>query len=734
MIHLNSALPNAGTTEVFQTAQLPPRQPQLAQVFQTQLAQVFQTCDYTIQKVLRTCYTATLTFIFVHLHSLYPPRLFKNLLFLICSIVCWFGYHPTYSQPNVNWQSLTERYTLEQLRSILGSPDSWQLYPKASDRAAWEQVPQYLQNRWIQRGEKALSYEWSALPATLFLDYARTGNRQPYSSKLYERRIKLRQLVLAECMENKGRFIDQIINGIWLICEETFWGIPAHIGMQKAGMGLPDVEEPVVDLFAAETAEMLAWSVYLLREQLDVVSPLIHRRVKLEAQRRILTPALTRDDFWWMGLDPDGEKVGNWNPWIASNWMATAVLLIDDKEVLADHISKILRVLDAYVSKNPSDGASDEGPHYWGHAAGSLFDALEILYSATNGKFNIYNDPLITQMGQYLNRMHINEQYYFNYADAVPYIRNNPFLIYHYGSRINDPSLMDLGAYLAPFGNYSERAGTHDGMGRVLREIFLVEEMQDRSQEHLFLRDVWMPVSQLMAARQKAGSSEGFFLGAKAGHNAEGQGHNHNDVGNFIVYYDGKPVIIDVGMATYNSKTFGPERYEIWNNQSAYHNLPTINGVMQQNGLEFKAENVAYTSGKRKTTLSMEIAGAYPPGAGLSSWRRSLTLDRKKGIILSDVYQLEKPGQDIQLSFMTICQVNADIPGQVRLLVDPGRGQSILVTYDPEKLSATLERLPLNTAHDLRIKKFWGEHMVRILFSAKKEMKEDIFTMHITKQ
>ncbi len=638
----------------------------------------------------------------------------------------------SFAQTNPNWKSLTEKFTQEQLLSILESQQTWQLYPKATNRTAWEKVPENLKKRWIDRGEKALGFTWEALPATLFLDYARTGNRKTYSNISYERRYKLRQLVLAECIENKGRFIDQIINAIWLICEETFWGIPAHIGMQKAGMGLPDVEEPIVDLFAAETAEMLTWSVYLLKDQLDKVSPLVYQRVKLETQRRILDPTLKRDDFWWMGLNPDGEKVGNWNPWICSNWMATAVLLIEDKEELAKHISKILKVLDAYVSRNPVDGASDEGPHYWGHAAGSLFDTLELLYGATNGKFDIYNDPLITQMGQYLNRMHINEQYYFNYADAVPYIRNNPFLIYHYGQRIKDPSLMDLGAYLIPFGNYDKKAGNHDGMGRVLREIFLQKEMQERTREHLFLKDVWMPVSQLMAARQKAGSTQGFYLAAKAGHNAEGQGHNHNDVGNFIVYYDGKPVIIDVGMASYNAKTFSDTRYEIWNNQSAYHNLPTINGAMQKDGSEFKAKNVIYKSNKKQATLSAEISDAYPPEAGLASWKRSITLDRKKGITISDDFILYKPSKDIQLSLMTIKKVDDSKPGRIAFILNEKSNKKIWIHYDAEKLSVTQEKIPLNTKHDTRIKKHWGDHMVRILFTTKKEMKQDNLIFHIT--
>ena len=77
------------------------------------------------------------------------------------------------------------------------------------------------------------------LPATLFLEYKRIGNRSNYEGVNGIRRNKLRNLVVAECAEGKGRFLDEIVNGLWATCEETFWGYPAHLSPQKAGPGLP---------------------------------------------------------------------------------------------------------------------------------------------------------------------------------------------------------------------------------------------------------------------------------------------------------------------------------------------------------------------------------------------------------------------------------------------------------------------------------------------------------------
>ena len=53
--------------------------------------------------------------------------------------------------------------------------------------------------------------------------------------------------MIARSIEGKGRFIEQIMDGVWSICEETFWGASAHLGNQKGGIGLPNVEDPIMD-------------------------------------------------------------------------------------------------------------------------------------------------------------------------------------------------------------------------------------------------------------------------------------------------------------------------------------------------------------------------------------------------------------------------------------------------------------------------------------------------------
>jgi hypothetical protein len=77
-----------------------------------------------------------------------------------------------------------------------------------------------------------------------------------------------------------------------------------------------------------------------------------------------------------------------------------------------------------------------------------------------------------------------------------------------------------------------------------------------------------------------------------------------NKPGNFIMYADGKPVLIDLGIETYTAKTFSSRRYEIWTMQSGFHNLPTINGVEQKDGRPYAARGVSFSANPKACAYS----------------------------------------------------------------------------------------------------------------------------------
>ena len=617
---------------------------------------------------------------------------------------------------------LSDRYSVETLKSMLIPQEVWQPYPTVEDRGAWQSLPPHVRDFYVSRAGWALGYDSPALPATLFLEFQRTGDRSHYERVNDLRRRSLRELVLAEAIEGNGRFLDDIANGIWTTCEETYWGYPAHVYIQRAGVGLPDVEEPTVDLFAAETAAQLAWTLYLLGDRLDAVSPLIRPRVHYEVKRRVLDPCLERDDFWWMGLQPIPDLVNNWNPWINSNWITVVLLLEQDAERRGAALVKILRSLDVFLGVYDEAGGCDEGPVYWGRAAASLFDCLDLLHGATGGGVDVFGEAKIRNMGAFIYRTHIQDDYYVNFADASALNRPTASLVYRYGRAVRDAEMMAFGAWLME--EDAGDPGTREGsLGRILPALFDLPDSPGAAPAQPLPRDVWFDGIEVMVARDSGGTAAGLFVAAKAGHNAES--HNHNDVGNLIIYVDGNPVIVDAGVETYRRETFSSQRYEIWTMQSAYHTLlPAFvhreNVEQQAAGRERAARDVAYGVDDARAVLSLDLAGAYPAGAGVIRWQRTVTLVRGDAVTIEDAFALRDSPSQITTGFLTPCDVDV-AAGKVVLKItsfgppdDPRTTGAGTLSYDPTLFDVGIERIGID---DARLGGVWGDHLNRVIFT-----------------
>ena len=617
---------------------------------------------------------------------------------------------------------LSQRYSESVLADILLSPSSWSPHPRGNDRSTWSNIRASIRNAHIARGEAA-EFEWPVAPATFFLDYQRTGNRMRWQTQVRDvRRLALADLAMAEILEGKGRFIDPIIVGIWTTCEESFWGVPAHLSRQKAGVGLPDVTEPIVDLFAAEAASLLAWTLYLFEAQLDENSTLIGDRVRLEVDRRILTPCLNRE-FSWMGFNNKGRRVNNWNPWIVSNWLTCSLLIEHDERRRIALVYRALRALDNFIDPYPADGGCDEGPGYWNHAGGALYDCLELLHSATDGKLNVYDEPLIQEIGRFAYRAQIGDCYFVNFADAAARIDMPPSLSFGYGKRIHDDKLVSLGAWAGKQQEIAEN-GLGDSLGRQLRALEQLDELLATDGAQPLPAAVWLSEIEVGIARDTEGTTDGFFFAAKGGNNEES--HNHNDVGHFIIYIDGKPLIVDIGVEDYTSKTFGPDRYDIWTMNSRHHSLPTINGCEQSSGPEYKANDASFFVDNTSVNFSCEIAPAYPGAASVKSWVRQVELERGKRINVTDHFALSA-NQSNEMSVMTPCVVKVE--GDVvhlgsAPLEDGGTSAEGKLIFDNQAFDILLHTYPLTDVHFKRGNP-WGESLTRILFISKSPQLED---------
>jgi len=291
---------------------------------------------------------------------------------------------------------------------------------------------------------------------------------------------------------------------------------------------------------------------------------------------------------------------------------------------------------------------------------------------------------------------------------------------------VGDDRIMAHGAFCAFEGD--EKAIPGDSIGRQLPAIFNLAELREARRAQALFRDSWLAGIEVMAARMREGSALGLYLAAEGGHN--GKSHNHNDVGNFLVYADGMPAIIDVGPETYTAKTFSPQRYEIWVNQSAYHNCPTIDGIMQSAGRQFGATQVSYNEDDRAAQIHVDLAKAYAPEAHLVFWGRTLRLDRAdNAIVVVDDYRLTQAVKVITLTLMTPLAAQIAVPGEIRLPVTLS-GKPVRVTYDASVLHAVVEEIII---HDGELRRCWGERLCRILLRADTPPLQSKWTLRITR-
>ena len=121
------------------------------------------------------------------------------------------------------------------------------------------------------------------------------------------------------------------------------------------------------------------------------------------------------------------------------NWLTTALFVDRDEDRRFRSVEKITLCLDRFINSYPEDGGCDEGPGYWNVAAGAMFDALELLHSATSGAVDIFGQPLITQMPHKALAMnlcpHSGWAYYLNQGDASPIIHLDVDKMYRFGRK-----------------------------------------------------------------------------------------------------------------------------------------------------------------------------------------------------------------------------------------------------------------------------------------------------------
>ncbi|MFF1876943.1 heparinase II/III family protein [Leifsonia sp. NPDC058230] len=536
---------------------------------------------------------------------------------------------------------LADAFSVSDLSGLLVPSDRALPVAPAEDRAAWAAIAadHATVDRILAASRAEHGTPWPQPLASDGARFHRDGDRSTWEDAAFERQRRLSRAVVTAAVTLDETAIDDVADGVTLLCEQSSWCWPAHDdAFARHGSMVPVADDPFIDLGAGEVVAQLAWTDHVLGGALDERYPGLRTRIRHEARHRVFDPFVNRRDWWWAGHE---RTPINWNAWIHANILVAALRLLDepdDAELRSRVVATAVEDLDRFVAVLPVDGAIDEGYGYWWEGALRALEALELLAYATEGEADAYTAdiPALRATVAYPHSMQLGDDWFVNVADgrAKPPAGLPWSALHRAARRFGDA---DAEAFAASHRISGTPVATEEqGLGRLLLAITDAELVAAAAAEPPLPGDVWLPSVELAVVRERAGSARGLTLAAKGGHN--GESHNHNDVGSFIVAVDGVPVVVDAGRPTYTAQTFGPHRYDIWTMQSSWHSVPEVRGIAQSPGAGFAAGDVRREDGG----LSLDLAGAYDL-PGLHAWRRSIRLERGPvaRVVVDDAWELD---------------------------------------------------------------------------------------------
>ena len=495
-------------------------------------------------------------------------------------------------------------------------------------RDAIQHIPGKVRKDIIATAEKEAEGGFPYLPLSLYRDFSITGSRDGYQKPYFQKRKLLSDLVIAEAIEGKGRFIPLIEDGIWSLLSEPVWTIPAHNTYIRDAEqpDTPLIERPILDLVQCETGEILSLTASILA---DSLSPILRQDIEHALRTRILEPYIT-DHFWWMGND---GPLNNWAPWCTQNVLLSVLTLPlsekEERKVLKTAVS----TLDQYISSFPEDGGCDEGASYYHAAALALWGALHVIALSTGcDMHDVFADGKIKAMAEYIEKVHVSGDIYLNFADCSPKAGHLTAREYLFGKAVGSQALMHHAALDAD-NDWRESENDYNLFDKYIA-LSSWDEIREEAARKI---DIEKPRFTMFSGTGLAiYRQDGITFAIKGGHN--GESHNHNDAGSIILYKGKKPCLIDIGVETYTKTTFSKDRYTLLPMRSSYHNVVNFPPLEQHDGEEYRAETLMMS----EKGVSFDLTGAYESGKGLRKYARSVSFD--KGIIsIAEIFDSDNP-------------------------------------------------------------------------------------------
>ena len=504
-----------------------------------------------------------------------------------------------------------------------------------------------------------------SIPFSLFKRYEADGDRTEfeYAEKGYfMHRGHLKTWGLSTLFYGDDEDIRLLEDTIWAICDEYTWSLPAHMGGNQGIYVNYQPDRYTIDLFAAETGQAIAEILQIVGDKLN---PLVVQRAKREIKTRIIDRFIDGDfaDFWW------AKGNNNWAAVCAGSVGMAAICELDDNERLATMIEKNLISMRTFMSGFSEDGVCLEGTGYWSYGFGYFSFYADMLYKRTGGKINLFDDDKVRLVATFPSKMFFYGSRTVGFSDAgsrggIGLGIANKLMEHCPDMVIPATANMDAGV---------EVTGCHRFAGNLRSFLWAGLDRPGVSDE---LKIYQFPYAEWYVAN----GSNNFGFAAKGGNN--GEPHNHNDIGGFVVFKNGTEMFADLGSGEYNKDYFGAGRYKTWHCGSQGHSLPIVNGKYQAAGKDRKAEGTVIT----ENGISMDIKAAYDAPEITSLKREFVFTPDPAKVIMKDQFKLAGEIESVVERFVTRIAPTIE---DGKITVTASDGTSVSMTYEKGVFNAS---------------------------------------------
>ncbi|MBE5875750.1 MAG: heparinase [Lachnospiraceae bacterium] len=475
-----------------------------------------------------------------------------------------------------------------------------------------KQQIEYLQRFWKEIEQEAKVLSHTAMPVLTekeFELFFQTGNRLVYEASYFGRRKYLTVYGILAVYRGEQEDIEKLTDILESVCRERYWALPAHVNASTR-------DELTIDLFAAETAQTLSELVYLLQDRLD---DKVKTRILDEVIRRVMVPYMERRVAYGWETDPC-----NWSAVCAGSIGMAAVYLYRmgrlDKVQRDECIQRVCASMQCYIGGLEEDGACTEGLGYYSYGMSYFTGFAELAYEESQGNIDLMIGKKCENIALFQQKCYFGKGMSISFSDGNSKECFLPGMTAYMKHRFSTVETPDYSLARGLYGDHCYRWLTNERNIRWLMKYESDETESEYSHEEQYHL---LPSAQWMIYKDKQGNG----YAAKGGHNAES--HNHNDVGHFLVVYQGEMFLTDLGAGEYTKEYFGAGRYDILCNRSLGHSVPIINDTEQCAGKEYCAG--AFVWDEKQKELMISFASAYSEDAIAEVERKIQVLPEEKG-------------------------------------------------------------------------------------------------------